>query len=62
MGLDLRREVEVARHGQQFKDKAVARLLPPESASASGLSREIGVSQKYRFPNIGSRFTSFSEL
>lgn len=35
----------MARYGQQFKDKAVARLLPPESASASALSREIGVSE-----------------
>ncbi|QBG83043.1 IS3 family transposase [Xanthomonas oryzae] len=35
----------MARYGQQFKDKAVARLLPPESASASVLSREIGVSE-----------------
>ncbi|MBV6845776.1 hypothetical protein KWH29_10500 [Xanthomonas campestris pv. paulliniae] len=35
----------MARYGQQFKDKAVARLLPPESAAASALSREIGVSE-----------------
>lgn len=35
----------MARYGQQFKDKAVARLLPPESAAASALSAEIGVSE-----------------
>jgi transposase len=34
----------VARYGQAFKDKAVARLLPPESASLEVVSREMGVS------------------
>lgn len=33
----------MARYGQAFKDRAVARLLPPESASVDVLSREIGV-------------------
>jgi putative transposase len=33
----------VARYGQGFKDRAVARLLPPESASAEEISREVGV-------------------
>jgi len=33
----------VARYGQAFKDKAVARLLPPESASLESVAREIGV-------------------
>ena len=33
----------MARYGQQFKDKAVARLLPPESASPELVSRELGV-------------------
>jgi len=33
----------VARYGQAFKDRAVARLLPPESASAEEVAREIGV-------------------
>ncbi len=33
----------MARYGQQFKDKAVARLLPPESASPEVVSRELGV-------------------
>jgi transposase-like protein len=33
----------VARYGQAFKDRAVARMLPPESASAEDVGREIGV-------------------
>ena len=34
----------MARYGQAFKDKAVARLLPPESAALDMVSREMGVS------------------
>ena len=34
----------MARYGQEFKNRAVARLLPPESASVDEVSREIGVS------------------
>ncbi|RQS55802.1 IS3 family transposase [Burkholderia sp. Bp8963] len=34
----------MARYGQTFKDRAVARLLPPESATAEDVAREIGVS------------------
>ena len=34
----------MARYGQAFKDRAVARLLPPESAAVEAVSREIGVS------------------
>lgn len=34
----------MARYEQAFKDRAVARLLPPESSSVELLSREIGVS------------------
>jgi transposase len=34
----------LARYGQAFKDKAVARLLPPESAPLDVVSREVGVS------------------
>lgn len=34
----------MARYGQAFKDKAVARLLPPESAAMGVVSRELGVS------------------
>lgn len=33
----------MARYGQEFKDRAVARLLPPESASLQSVSEEIGV-------------------
>ena len=33
----------MARYGQAFKDRAVARLLPPESASVETVSRELGV-------------------
>ena len=33
----------MARYGQEFKDRAVARLLPPESASIKDVSNEIGV-------------------
>lgn len=33
----------MARYGQEFKDRAVARLLPPESASIKDLSNELGV-------------------
>lgn len=33
----------MARYGQAFKDRAVARLLPPESAEIDRVSREIGV-------------------
>jgi len=34
----------VARYGQAFKDRAVARLLPPESAALAVISQEIGIS------------------
>jgi transposase len=34
----------VARYGKTFKDRAVARLLPPESAPVQTVSQEIGVS------------------
>ena len=37
-------ENEMARYGQAFKDRAVARLLPPESASPEAVAQEIGVS------------------
>ena len=33
----------MARYGQAFKDRVVARLLPPESASVHDVAREIGV-------------------
>ena len=34
----------MARYGKEFKNRAVARLLPPESASVEAVAREIGVS------------------
>mgnify|MGYP000969250084 CR=1 FL=1 len=34
----------MARYGQAFKDRAVARLLPPEVCDVNLLAREIGVS------------------
>jgi len=35
--------MEMARYGQKFKDRAVARLLPPESAAVDVVSREVGI-------------------
>ena len=35
--------MEVARYGKQFRDRVVARLLPPESAAPEMVSREVGV-------------------
>jgi transposase len=34
----------MARYGQAYKDRIVARLLPPESAAIEVVSREVGVS------------------
>jgi len=36
----------VARYGQAFKDQAVAKLLPPQSAALEEVSRETGVSAR----------------
>ena len=33
----------MARYGQAFKDRAVARMLPPESSAAEVVSREVGI-------------------
>jgi transposase len=33
----------MSRYGQAFKDRVVARLVPPESADINKLSRDIGV-------------------
>ena len=35
--------MDLARYGQAFKDRAVARLLPPESAALELVAREVGV-------------------
>lgn len=34
----------MARYGEVFKDRAVVRLLPPESAAITQVSQELGVS------------------
>jgi transposase-like protein len=34
----------MARYGRAFKERAVARLLPPESSPVEAVSRELGVS------------------
>jgi transposase-like protein len=34
----------MARYGQEFKTKATARLLPPNTSSIEEVSREVGVS------------------
>ena len=48
----------MARYGQTFKDRAVARLLPPESAAIDVVAREIGIAagtlERWREP-AGSR-------
>lgn len=33
----------MARYGQAFKDRALARLLPPQSAALADVAREVGV-------------------
>jgi transposase-like protein len=35
----------MARYSQEYKDRAVARLLPPENALVAQVSRELGVSE-----------------
>src|SRR5947208_16816165 len=35
---------KLARYGQAYKDRIVARLLPPESSAVEVVSREVGVS------------------
>jgi transposase len=34
----------MARYGQQFKERVVARLLPPESSSEEVVSQTVGIS------------------
>ena len=33
----------MAQYGQTFKDRALARLLPPESAAIEAVAREVGI-------------------
>ena len=35
----------MGRYSQDYKDRAVARLLPPENAPIARVSRELGVSE-----------------
>lgn len=39
-----RKESEVGRYAKELKDKVVARLLPPESASVESVAAEVGIS------------------
>jgi transposase len=52
----------VARYGKAFKDKAVARLLPPESGNINAVAGEIGVSvatlERWRSEALGAGKTS----
>jgi transposase len=61
----------VARYGQTFKDRAVARLLPPESAELELVSREVGIAsgtlQRWReeiqsMPARGRAWTAAARL
>src|SRR5918993_2600521 len=49
---------DVARYGQAFRDRIVARLLPPESAAIDLVSREVGVSagtlERWRAPALAA--------
>jgi len=48
----------MARYGQAFKERAVARLLPPESSPVEVVAREIGVSadtlERWRSDALGA--------
>lgn len=65
----------MARYGQAYKDRIVARLLPPESAAVDVVSREMGVSvatlERWRVqalaapgerPGGGQRWTAAARL
>ena len=56
----------MARYGQSFKDRVVARLLPPESATLELVSKEVGIAvdtlQRWRdgvqsMPALGRAWT-----
>ena len=40
-------EQRLARYGQEFKGRAIARLLPPESTSIKEVANEIGVAHRH---------------
>jgi transposase len=61
----------VARYGKSFKDRAVARLLPPESATLELVSQEVGIAsgtlQRWRddiqsIPALGRAWTGPARL
>ncbi len=61
----------MARYGQSFKDRAVARLLPPESAALELVSKEVGIAsgtlQRWRdevqsMPARGRAWTAAARL
>ena len=61
----------MARYGEAFRNRAVARLLPPESAQVGEVSREIGVSvqtlERWRedaqsMPALGRAWTARARL
>ena len=61
----------MARYGQTFKDRAVARLLPPESAAVELVAKEVGVAtgtlQRWREdvqsrPALGRAWTAAARL
>ena len=61
----------MARYGQTFKDRAVARLLPPESAALDVVAREVGLGtgtlerwreQSRSRPALGRAWTAGSRL
>jgi transposase-like protein len=45
----------MARYGQAFKDRVVARLLPPESASVDEVARGVGVGARTLERRLGSK-------
>lgn len=61
----------MARYGQKFKDRAVARLLPPESAAVDVVAREVGIGsgtlERWRddalsMPALGRAWTAAARL
>ena len=57
----------MARYGQAYKDRIVARLLPPESSAIDLVSREVGISvatlERWRADAAGSpRWTAVARL
>ena len=61
----------MARYGQTFKDRAVARLLPPEGAAAEVVAKEVGIEvgtlERWRddvlsMPALGRAWTAAARL